>query len=60
MLTVKNYFETFDFFQLKLLGREKNSITPLGVHDCYPRCPVGPSGFAIGLQTAPRIKIKLI
>jgi hypothetical protein len=45
MLTVKNYFETFDFFQLKLLGREKNSTSTSGMHDCY-----------IGLQTAPRIK----
>jgi hypothetical protein len=30
------------------------------MHDCYRRCFVGPSGFAFGLQTAPRVKKKLI
>jgi hypothetical protein len=56
MLTVKNYFETFNFFQLKLLGREKNSLSTSRVHDW---CSVGPPGCSIGLQTAPRIKKKI-
>jgi hypothetical protein len=30
------------------------------MHDCYRRCFVGPSGFAFGLQTAPRVKKKII
>jgi hypothetical protein len=34
MLTVNHYFETFDLFQLKLLGREKNSISASGMHAC--------------------------
>jgi hypothetical protein len=41
-----------------MLGREKHSLNTSGVHDCYPRCSVGPSSFAIGLHTAPRIKKK--
>jgi hypothetical protein len=40
-LTVKNNLQIFDFFQLKLLGRSKNSICTSGVNDC----------------TVPRVKI---
>jgi hypothetical protein len=45
------------FFQLKSLDRAKNSICTSGVNNFYAQCFVEPSGYALGLQTAPRIKI---
>jgi hypothetical protein len=38
-------------------GRAKNSIWTSGVNDFYPQCFVESSGYALGLQTAPRVKI---
>jgi hypothetical protein len=35
-LTVKDNLQIFGFFQLKSLGRAKNSICTSGVYDFYP------------------------
>jgi hypothetical protein len=56
-LTVKNNLQIFGFFQLKSLGRAKNSICTAGVNYYYPQWIVEPSGYDLGLQTAPRVKI---
>jgi hypothetical protein len=48
-LTVKDNLQIFGFFQLKSLGRAKNSICTSGVYDFYLQCFVEPSGFALGL-----------
>jgi hypothetical protein len=39
------------------LGRAEYSICTSGVNDFYPQCFVEPSGYALGLQTVPRVKI---
>jgi hypothetical protein len=48
-LTVSNNLQIFGFFQLKSLGRAKNSIWTSGLNDIYPQCFVEPSGYALGL-----------
>jgi hypothetical protein len=45
-LTVSDNLQNFGFFLLKSVTR-----------DFYPQCFVEPPGYALGLQTAPRIKI---
>jgi hypothetical protein len=52
-LTISDNLQIFGFFQLKSLGRAKNSIWTSEVHDFYPQCFVE----TLGLQTAPRVKI---
>jgi hypothetical protein len=56
-LTVSGNLQNFDFFLLKSVSRAKNSIWASGVNDFYPQCFVEPSGYALGLQIAPRVKI---
>jgi hypothetical protein len=56
-LTVSDNLQNFGFFLLKSVGRAKNSIWTSGVNDFYPQCFVEPSGYALGLQIAPRVKI---
>jgi hypothetical protein len=56
-LTVSDNLQIFGFFLLKSVSRAKNSIWTSGVNDFYPQCFVEAPGYALGLQTAPRIKI---
>jgi hypothetical protein len=56
-LTVSDNLQIFGFFLLKSVSRAKNSIWTSGVNDFYPQCFVEPSGYALWLQTAPRVKI---
>jgi hypothetical protein len=48
-LTVSDNLQIFAFFQLKSLGREKNSIWTSRVNDFYPQCFVEPSGYKLHL-----------
>jgi hypothetical protein len=46
-LTVSDNLQIFGFFQLKSLGRAKNSIWTSQVNDFYPQCFVEPSGYKL-------------
>jgi hypothetical protein len=50
-LTVSDDLQIFGFFLLKSVSRAKNS------RYMDPQCIVDHSGYALGLQTAPRVKI---
>jgi hypothetical protein len=57
LMIVINYFNLSAFFNKNLWIVQISYLCTSGLHDCYRRCFVGPSGFVIGLQTAPRVKI---